>query len=332
MVDALRRQGAPFGPADAEAVAPTERPPVEGTFLGRRVVSMGPPSSGGLVLLEWLQAYERARQRLPAAPRMHLWLEAARLSHFDRAHVLGDPDAVAVPSATLLAPAYADAQAARIRADAPLALPADVPSPAEGQHTTHLSIVDGRGLAVAMTLSLNLSFGAGIVVPGTGVLLNDQMDDFYTDQVNAFGLAGSARNAPAAGRRPLSSMTPTMVFEQGRLRLVLGSPGGSHIPTAVASVLRGVLEDGLAPDVALHADRIHHQWFPDHAEVEPNFRGDLLPEERRRAERPRLPIGNVQLLEQSAQGWRAFSDCRGRGAAWAGVVPLAATAPAGPPS
>src|SRR5262249_8060472 len=156
-----------------------------GTFRGRRVVSMAPPSSGGVIVVGLLQAYERARARLPQANRLHLWVEASRLAFFDRAELLGDPDFVAVPTAKLASTEYADAQAARITPDQPLSLVAQ-PIREQGQHTTHLSVLDARGMAVAMTLTINLPFGSGMVVPGTGVLLNDEMDDFYTGSANAF--------------------------------------------------------------------------------------------------------------------------------------------------
>jgi gamma-glutamyltranspeptidase/glutathione hydrolase len=204
---------------------------------------------------------------------------------------------------------------------APLSLSADAPSAAEGQHTTHLSIVDGEGLAVAMTVSLNLPFGSGLTVPGTGVLLNDQMDDFYSGQANAFGLVGNSRNAPEAAKRPLSSMAPTMVFDAAGLYLVLGSPGGSNIPTAGASVIRNLVEDHMEPGAAIHAPRVHHQWMPDHLELERDFSGDLPADVKKNATLARFPIGNVQMIVRTEQGLRGVSDCRGRGEAWSGHVP-----------
>jgi gamma-glutamyltranspeptidase/glutathione hydrolase len=321
MVEYLAGLGAAASAADAVEPTPVERRTVSGTFHGYRVVSMGPPSSGGLIVISWLQTYERARRRLPDADRLHLWIDAARLSYRDRAELMGDPDFVDVPSTRVASAEYADTQASRLLPEAPLALSADAPSAAEGQHTTHLSIVDGDGLAVAMTVSLNLPFGSGLTVPGTGVLLNDQMDDFYCGHANAFGLVGNPKNVPEAAKRPLSSMAPTMVFDEAGLYVVLGSPGGSTIPTAVATVIRNLVEDHMDPGAAIHAPRIHHQWVPDHVEVERGFSVDLPADMRKTAALARFPIGNVQMIVRTDQGFRGVSDCRGRGEAWSGHVP-----------
>jgi gamma-glutamyltranspeptidase/glutathione hydrolase len=320
MIALLKSHGSSMTMADLDGVRPAWRPVVSGSFLGRRVVSMGPPSSGGLVVIEMLQSYQRMRQRLPHANRLHLWVEAARLAFFDRAMRLGDPDFTSAPIERLASGDYAAEQAARVdeRSDLPLAAPADVRS--ESQHTTHVSIIDRDGLAIAMTFTINIPFGSGLVVPGTGVLLNDEMDDFYVAGPNSFGLIGNDKNAPAPGKRPLSSMAPTMVFDGDRPTIVLGSPGGSSIPTAVAWVIRELVEDGRDGDAALRAPRVHHQWFPDKLEVEPGFPRDNLPEPlRRSARRPMFPVGRVQmLLRGSGDDWRALSDCRDSGEAWSG--------------
>jgi gamma-glutamyltranspeptidase/glutathione hydrolase len=319
MVDTVARNGGWMTAADSAAPVVTEREPVTGTFHGYRVVSMAPPSSGGTIVVSLLQAYEHERLRLPKANHEHLWLEAARMSYYDRAFLLGDPDYVDAPFKRLVSPEYAESQAARVDAAKNLAL-ADGPSDDQGKHTTHLSVVDPNGNAVAMTLSINLPFGAGMVVPETGVLLNDEMDDFYAGRANAYGLQGNDKNAPAAGKRPLSSMSPTMLFDDGGLYLVIGSPGGSQIPTSVATVIRNLVEEGLDPGAAVHAGRVHHQWRPDRVEYDGDLPGDFPPDSKKTASRSRFPIGNIQLVVRTPNGLRAVSDCRGTGKSWAKVV------------
>jgi gamma-glutamyltranspeptidase/glutathione hydrolase len=316
---------------DLDAVSVVERPAVSGRFHGWRIVSMGPPSSGGFLVVALLQIYERLRQRLPSANPMHLWIEASRLVFYDRATLLGDPDFVKVDVDKLVSAEYAVSQAARV-GDGPVELPAQAPVE-ESRHTTHLSVVDGEGTAVALTLTINIPFGSGLVVPGTGVLLNDEMDDFYVGAPNSFGLVGNERNAPAPGKRPLSSMSPTFVFDDHGLFLVLGSPGGSSIPSAVAWVIRQMAE-GETAEAAVRSPRVHHQWVPDVLEVEPGFDRASLPPGIK-LKQPLFPVGRVQLVVNDrpgpsghdADGWRGVSDCRDQGQPWS----AAATAPAAPP-
>jgi gamma-glutamyltranspeptidase/glutathione hydrolase len=318
MVTFLAEKGSRMSPADLQGVTVTSRLAVEGRFLGHRIVSMGPPSSGGVLVIALLQIYERLRQRLPDASFVHLWVEASRLVFYDRAALLGDPDFVPVPTDRLVSSAYADEQAKRVTASGAVPLPTSLPAK-ESRHTTHFSVVDPDGLAIALTQTINVPFGAALVVPGTGVLLNDEMDDFYLEGPNAFGLVGNERNAPQPGKRPLSSMSPTFVFDGDRLMLVLGSPGGSSIPTAVAWVIREILEAGVGAEEAVRAPRVHHQWVPDVLEVEPRFDRSLLPPELKAGARPPpFPIGRVQLTVNDQDGWRAVSDCRDDGASWTG--------------
>ena len=305
--------------ADAAEPSAKEREPVTGTFLGRRIVSMAPPSSGGIIVVSMLQAYERARTRLPQANRLHLWVEASRQSFYDRATLLGDPDFVDDPTARLVSANYATEQAQRMQPNALLAQLPDAPTSEQGQHTTHLSVLAPDGSAVSLTQSINLPFGSGKVVPGQYGRLAERRDDGTTSlqqSANAFGLVGNAKNAPAARKRPLSSMSPTMIFDDHGLYSVVGSPGGSQIPTAVASVIRGLLEDHLDPGAAVHAPRIHHQWRPNYLEFEaplpPELPGNLRP----KAKVSRFPIGNVQLIVRTDRGFRAVSDCRGTGSSW----------------
>jgi gamma-glutamyltranspeptidase/glutathione hydrolase len=296
---------------DLENVSVVERPPVEGHFHNLRIVSMGPPSSGGFLVVALLQIYER----MGKPKDLHAWIEASRLVFLDRATLLGDPDFVKVDVNKLVSPEYAAAQAARL-GEGPIALPMQAAPAAESQHTTHLSVVDKDGLAVAMTVTINVPFGSGLVVPGTGVLLNDEMDDFYLGGPNSFGLVGNELNAPAPGKRPLSSMSPTFVFDDHGPILVLGSPGGSSIPSAVAWVIRGIVEDHEEAEVAVRAPRIHHQWIPDVLEVEPGFDRTRLP--KTKMKQPMFPVGRVQLLINDRDGWRGVSDCRDEGEPWSG--------------
>ena len=269
-----------------------------------------------------LQAYERSRALHPDANRYHLWVEASRPSFFDRARAYGDPDFVHFDAARFASGAYADEQARRIGATAPIDLPATVPQAVEGDHTAHISVVDKNGLAVAMTVTINVPFGSGLVVPGTGVLLNNEMDDFFLDRPNSFDLVGNARNAPAPGKRPLSSMAPTMVFDRAQLRIVLGSPGGSSIPSAVEQVIRSMVEDGSSGDVAVRAGRLHHQWLPAALDVEPYFDRSALPDDLRAiAEKPMFPIGRVQMVWLSNSGFSGVSDCRDQDEPFAAQLP-----------
>jgi gamma-glutamyltranspeptidase/glutathione hydrolase len=321
MVAFLASRGSPMSERDLQAGSVVvERPTVEGRFQGKRIVGIGPPSSGGVLVVGLLQAYERMRAKMPQADWLHLWVEASRLAFYDRAALLGDPDFVGVPVERLVSGDYASAQALRVSPSQPLGLPATA-APPEGTHTTHLSVVDRDGMAVALTQSINVPFGSGLVVPGTGVLLNDEMDDFYSEGPNAFGLVGNDRNAPAPGKRPLSSMSPTFVFDGDRLIMVLGSPGGSTIPTAVAWVIREVLEGHRSAEDAVRAPRVHDQWVPDVLEVEPRFDRAALPADlAAKAKKPFFPVGRVQMVAFEGDGWRGVSDCRDDGEPWAGAL------------
>jgi gamma-glutamyltranspeptidase/glutathione hydrolase len=320
MVSFLSAKGSPMTREDLKGDGAVERPVVQGHFHGKRIVSMGPPSSGGVLVIGLLQSYERMRERMPQASWLHLWVEASRLAFYDRAALMGDPDFVGVPVGRLVSDDYAAAQALRVSASEPLRLAAQAP-PGEGTHTTHLSVVDRDGMAVALTQSINVPFGSGLVVPGTGVLLNDEMDDFYALGPNAFGLVGNERNAPAPGKRPLSSMSPTFVFDGDRLVMVLGSPGGSTIPSAVAWVIREVLEGGRSPEDAVRSPRVHDQWVPDVLDVEPRFdRSTLPPDLAAKAHKPMFPVGRVQMVAFQVGGWRGVSDCRDDGEPWAGTL------------
>ena len=246
------------------------RPPVHTTFRGFDVWSMGPPSSGGVVLCQMLNILERFDLKADGAqaPRtVHRITEAMRRAFFTRAESLGDPDFVAVPTDELVSKAAADKLARSIgdRATPSAALAPFPVLPAESDHTTHLSTIDAAGNAVALTYTLEDSYGAKAVVAGAGFLLNNEMGDFnlIPGRTDTAGRIGTPANMIAPGKRMLSSMTPTIVLRDGKVRMVTGSPGGRTIPNTTLWVMLDVLEFGLDPRAAVDAPRTHHQWFPD---------------------------------------------------------------------
>ena len=246
------------------------RPPVHTTFRGCDVWSMGPPSSGGVVLCQMLNILERFDLKADGAqaPRtVHRITEAMRRAFFTRAESLGDPDFVAVPTNELVSKAAADKLARSIgdRATPSASLAPFAVLPAESDHTTHFSTIDAAGNAVALTYTLEDSYGAKAVVAGAGFLLNNEMGDFnlIPGRTDTSGRIGTPANIIAPGKRMLSSMTPTIVLRNGKVRIVTGSPGGRTIPNTTLWVILGVLEFGLDPRAAVDAPRTHHQWFPD---------------------------------------------------------------------
>ena len=281
----MRRDGGLISAADLAGYRAQWSRPLQGTVRGHAVLTMPPPSGGGATLLQLLQVLEPldlAASGLNSAATIHPMVEAMNLAYRDRNRLLGDPDQVAMPLDQLLSRSYADAQRQRIRADRhrPAAELEAERSPAEGgTNTTHLSVVDRDGGLVALTTTLNTAYGNGISVPGAGFLLNNEMDDFTAavGAPNAYGLRQGAQNAIAPGRRPLSSMTPTLVFRpDGTPLLATGSPGGSRIITTVLQVLLNRLVHGLNLASAVAAPRLHSQLWPDQISVEEGFSPDSL--------------------------------------------------------
>ncbi|HEY9722551.1 MAG TPA: gamma-glutamyltransferase [Oscillatoriaceae cyanobacterium] len=255
------------------------RTPVSFTYRGYRLISMPPPSSGGVTLAEMLNILEGVDLRAMgwhSPAEIHWMAEASRRAFADRNAYLGDPDFVTNPVATLMSKAYAAKRRATIKPD--VATPeAGKQGGLEPTHTTHFDIVDRDGNAVSNTTTLNNDFGSGVVVPGTGVLLNDEMDDFTAKPgtPNLFGLVQGTRNAIAPGKRMLSSMTPTIVLDpKGRLFLVIGSPGGSTIISTVTQVIVNMIDFGMPLNAAIAAPRQHHQALPDQIDLE---RGGFSP-------------------------------------------------------
>jgi gamma-glutamyltranspeptidase/glutathione hydrolase len=274
-----------------------EREAVRGTYRGYEVISAPPPSSGGIALIEILnilEGYDLAKSGDHSAQGMHLTVEAFRRAFFDRAEFLGDPDFAKIPVAQLIDKKYGAAwresiNPAHTTASKVLTRPksfsdleqyaAAHPQPLnvrEPEHTTHYSIVDTQGNAVAVTTTLNDIFGSRVTADGLGFLLNDEMDDFASkpDVPNAYGLIQGPANVIGPGKRPLSSMTPTIVLKDGKLFLILGSPGGARIISTVANILIGVVDYGLDIQQAVNTPRFHHQWMPDNTSIEPGISPD----------------------------------------------------------
>jgi gamma-glutamyltranspeptidase/glutathione hydrolase len=293
----VARRGGVLTAQDLEGYAPRLRDPLRGTYHGREVISFPPPSSGGVALLEMLnilEGYDLGALGAGSSESVHRIAEAMKLAFADRAAYLGDTDFVDVPVARLVSKAYAAQQRARIdpprwrrppwtwlHSEEALHLPAPGlgPIPTGEGGTTHLSVTDARGDAVAITQTVNLLFGSGITVPGTGIVLNDEMDDFSVapNRPNAFGLVDTrGRNAVAPGKRPLSSMTPTLVLEDGRVRMVTGSPGGPRIISTVLLTILNVFDYGMNVSQAVAAPRFHDQWVPDRLDVEPETVADVV--------------------------------------------------------
>lgn len=256
---------------DLKGYAVAEREPVRGTFRGYEIASMPPPSSGGVHLVQMLnilEGYDLKAMELNSADYIHRLTEAARRAYADRATHLGDPDFWKVPTSGLASKPYAEKLRSGInleRASKSAEISAGAPPAKEGEQTTHFSVMDKDGNAVANTYTINLSFGSSLSVDGAGFLLNNEMDDFSAKPgvPNAFGLVGGEANAVAAKKRPLSSMTPTIVLKDGEAFLVTGSPGGSTIITVVMQVLLNTLEFDMNIAEATAAPRVHHQWLPD---------------------------------------------------------------------
>jgi len=283
LVKAIHDAGGIMTTDDLKAYQAVIRTPVRGTYRGYDIVSMPLPSSGGVVLLETLNILEGFRlsdleQGSPAS--LHLLIEAMKRGYADRARYLGDPAFINAPTNILLAKDYATKLRAEI--DPEHATQADKVAaalpPREGSNTTHYSVVDSEGNAVSNTYTLNFSYGVGLVADGTGVLLNNELDDFTAapGASNAFGLVGYEANLPGPGKRPLSSMSPTIVLKDGKVVLVTGSPGGSRIISTVLQVIVNVLDYHMDVAAAVAAPRLHHQWMPDEVKVEPGFPDETL--------------------------------------------------------
>lgn len=336
IVSEMKAKGGLLTQEDLDAYRVLYRTPLLSSFQGAQIHAMPPPSSGGVLIqqmLNVLSGFSLQEFGFHTPKSIHLLTETMRLGFHDRARYLGDPDFVQVPIEMLASEDYAVSLRSKIdltKATPSATIPITKPGKTESTSTTHVSIIDKEGNAVATTQTVNLYFGSGVMVPGTGVLLNDEMDDFsaQVNDPNAFGLIGeNEANTIAPRKTPLSSMSPTIVTRDGKVILVTGSPGGSRIISATLQVLLNVLAYNLSLPDAMFAPRIHHQWFPDDLLVE--AKKDSQPEGLVEALRQlghkvtvvedtgdgRTPFGNVQALhvDISSGVITGVSDPRGEG-------------------
>ena len=312
---------------DLKNYQPHVRRPVRGRYRGHEIISMPPSSSGGVVLIEMLNVLEGYKlNERDDASRTHLMIEAMRRAYADRAAYLGDPAVVTAPLSRLMSKRYAAQLRAGInpeRATPSHEIRDDILLPREGDNTTHFSVIDRYGNAVANTYTLNFSYGVGLVADGTGVLLNNELDDFAARPAtpNAYGLIGGDANAPGPNKRPLSSMSPTIVTKNGRPVIVTGSPGGSRIITTVLQVLVNVIDRNMDVFEAVAAPRIHHQWSPDRVLVEQGFSNELVAAlEARGHKTERRPFGgtSANTILVTPRGLLGAADPRTRGSLAAG--------------
>src|SRR3954468_20058537 len=327
LAKAVRDAGGIMTSDDLKSYSAILRAPVRGNYRGYDIVSMPLPSSGGTVLIEILnilEGFPLADIKQGSADSLHLMLEAMKRAYADRARYLGDPAFVDAPTTILITKDYAAKQRATIdpaRAT-PWAEALPKTPPREGSNTTHYSVVDSRGNAVSNTYTLNFPYGVGLVAEGTGVLLNNELDDFTAapGAANAFGLVGFEPNLPGPGKRPLSSMSPTIVLKDGKPVLVTGSPGGSRIISAVIQIVVDVLDYKMDVAAAVAAPRVHHQWMPDRLLVERGFPGDVLDELKARGHEVVEPLGQTSAnsIAVTPNGLLGAPDPRTRGTFAAG--------------
>lgn len=327
--------------ADLKAYKPIWRNPVCGNFRQAKICSMPPPSSGGVLLIQMLNIIGETDLKSwgwhhPKA--IHLLTEAMRIVYSDRSQYLGDPDFVKIPLQALLSPAYGKKRRGEINLDIstpsnqvkPIApeilqrfgqteIPQRIYARYESPETSHLNVVDDERNAVSLTFTVNYGFGSGVVASGTGILLNDEMDDFAAAPgvPNVFGLVGNEANAIAPRKTPLSSMTPTIITENERLRMVVGAPGGSTIITQVLQVILNVLEYNMDVGAAVSVPRIHHQWLPDELRVETwGLDALTLQDLRQRGHQIKEvnPWGNINAIVVTKEGdLEGAADPRGEG-------------------
>lgn len=328
MVRAVRDAGGLWAEEDLAGYRVRERDPVRGEYRGYEVLSMGPPSSGGLLLVQMLsvlEAFDLGALGPGSERTVHLMVEAMKRAFAMRATGLGDPDQNEVRWADFtgseVVSRLREAVGGASRATPPEALSSMKVRAQERTHTSHFAVMTANGDAVATTQTINLRFGSGLVAGATGVVLNNEMDDFSTlpGAPNAFGLVGSEANAVAPGRRPLSSMTPALVVKDGVVAGAFGSPGGSTIITTTLQMILNVVDHGMDAGEAVGAPRVHHQWYPDEVRVEafglsPDTRRGL--EARGHGVRVRADIGNGMALWRRPDGiLTGAADPRGEGTA-----------------
>ncbi|SJN38827.1 gamma-glutamyltransferase [Psychrobacter sp. JB385] len=320
LVKAVTDAGGRMSLEDLDNYEAIARVPVKGDYRGYEIVSMPPPSSGGIhiiQILNILEGYPLKDYGQNSAQTIHLMAEAMQLAYADRAEYLGDSDFIDVPSSGLTSQAYADKLRGLIdpnKATPASTIKASNPLPYESDQTTHFSIVDKDGNAIANTYTLNFSYGTGLVAEGTGILLNNEMDDFSAKPgvPNGYGLLGGEANAVEANKRPLSSMSPTLVFKDSKPYIVTGSPGGSRIITTVTQVISNVLDHDMNIAEATHAPRIHDQWLPDEIRIEKALNVDTIKklESMGHTVSPQATMGSTQSIMITPDGVYGSSDPR----------------------
>nr|WP_228497402.1 MULTISPECIES: gamma-glutamyltransferase [Shewanella] len=324
IVAAITQAGGNMSLSDLKNYQAIMRKPVTGDYRGYQIISMPPPSSGGIHLIQMLNILEQfpiAQLGHNTAETLHLMTEAMKHAYADRSEHLGDPDFVTVPTTALMSKQYAKSIAKKINIKK--ATPSTEISPtklqaSESPQTTHYSVVDKWGNAVANTYTLNFSYGSGLVAPGTGILLNNEMDDFSAKagSPNGYGLIGGQANAIEPLKRPLSSMTPTIVLKDAKPFIVTGSPGGARIINITLQMIMNIIDHKLNIAEATAAPRIHHQWHPDVLRVERSLNQDtikLLQAKGQNVEVQRS-IGSTQSIMVTEQGQFGASDPRRSGA------------------
>lgn len=311
---------------DLETYQPVERKPIVSTYKGYQITTMGPPSAGGITLIQTLNILENrtfTKEEWGSSDYIHMLTESFKFSFADRSKHLGDPDFYNVPVDKLISKKYSKELYDRISY---YAIPSEDISPAdfsellESEETTHYSVIDKDGNAVSVTTTINSSYGSRIVVEGAGFLLNNEMDDFSAKpgEPNQFGLVGSEANKIEPGKRMLSSMTPTIITKDNKPVLILGSPGGSTIPTVVVQVILNYLDFGMDIQRAVNSTKIHHQWLPDKIDYEKfglpidvrynlELRGHIIGDER--------ILGRVEAIAVENNFYLGATDPRGFGGA-----------------
>lgn len=322
----MQANGGAITLADLAAYRPVERKALRGSYAGFEILSAPPPSSGGAGVIQMLNMLEGAglaEAGAGSAAAIHRVAETMRRFFADRARYFGDTDFVRIPLEAMLSKGYAKRRAATIRPQrtTPSAeVGGGNPAGYESEETTHYSIVDAQGNAAAVTYTLNYGYGSGVTAKGTGVLLNNEMDDFTAKpgSPNAYGLLQSENNAIEAGKRPLSAMSPTIVSEGGKLRLVLGAPGGPTIISSVLQTILDVLDFGMNVQQAVDYPRFHHQWMPDLLYMEPyGFSPDTIAALRRKGHRIDFgrAMGQVMAIEAAGDYLAGAADSRSEGTA-----------------
>lgn len=329
IVDTLSSSSKPLTLEDLANYRIANRDPVRGSYRGFEVLSMPAPSSGGIHLIQMLNLLEHfplSEYGAGSAQTIHLLAESARLAYADRAEHLGDPDFVKVPQQGLISKSYAKQLVKNIdpqKMTPSKKVSAGRPQTYESDQTTHFSVMDAHGNVVSCTYTLNLNFGSGIVAQGTGVLLNNEMDDFSAKPgaPNAFGLLGGSANAIEPGKRPLSSMTPVIVMRDGQPWLATGTPGGARIITTVLQTLINTIDFKMNIAEALSMPRVHHQWMPDFLRIERGISPDTIDVLKQKGHDVRVmpTMGRVQTVQKNHGVLFGASDPRNPDGAAIGI-------------